>query len=226
MVKFELLYSVLRVLHHEGVLGECVLIGSWCQDFYRQMFGNPFQIPAATTTDADLLIPKKMRFNKPVDISAIMEQNGFAVEHDPLSGLSRFMHEDFKFEFLSEAGAKADEPVYRFKNLNLTTQELHFLNIPLSYNFKYKFRDIEIRIPEPEAFALHKLIVSQRRNEQAKREKDIAAAQGLLEYFEDKESHVKRLHQIFNEFPAGWRKKVNEALKKTGLSLPDLKPGT
>jgi hypothetical protein len=100
------------------------------------------------------------------------------------------------------------------------------MNIPLSYNFKYPFRDIEIRIPEPEAFALHKLIVSQRRTEQAKREKDIAAAQGLLEYFEDKEGHVKRLNQIFDEFPKSWQKKVNEALKKTGLLLPESKSGT
>ncbi|NLD92797.1 MAG: hypothetical protein GX639_09030 [Fibrobacter sp.] len=54
MEKFELLYKVLLLLHHASVLNDCVLIGSWCQDFYRYMYGNPFQIPAATTTDADL----------------------------------------------------------------------------------------------------------------------------------------------------------------------------
>jgi hypothetical protein len=104
--KFDLLYSVLFSLHKAGVLSNCVLIGSWCQDFYRQLWGNPFQIPAATTTDADLLVPKSMKFKVSADIAAIMEQNGFKLDiHN--SGLMKFIHEDFKFEFLTEAGAKA-----------------------------------------------------------------------------------------------------------------------
>ena len=161
MEKFELLYGVLSSLHKAGVLSDCVLVGSWCQDFYRHMFGNPFQIPAVTTTDADLLVPKKMKFKSNVDIVAIMKHNGFKVEQERTSSLMKFIHEDFKFEFLTEAGAKQQETVFRFKNLNLTAQELHFMNIPLAYNFVMPFRDISIRLPEPEAFALHKLIISQ-----------------------------------------------------------------
>ena len=149
MVKFELLYSVLSSLHKAGVLDKCVLIGSWCQDFYRHQWNNPFQIPAATTTDADLLIPRRLKLSAPVDVSAIMKQNGFKVDVHFPSGLLKFIHEDFKFEFLTDTGAKSEETVYKFKNLNLTAQELHFMNIPLAYNFKMKFRDITIRLPEP-----------------------------------------------------------------------------
>jgi hypothetical protein len=217
--KFELLYGVLSSLHKAGVLSDCVLIGSWCQDFYRHLWGNPFQIPAATTTDADLLVPKKMKFKLSADVAAIMEKNGFKIDIHR-SGLMKFIREDFKFEFLTEAGAKADETVFSFKNLNLTAQELHFMNIPIAYNFVIPFRDIFIRLPEPEAFALHKLIVSQRRLKPEKREKDLATASGLFEYFATKEKHKKRLKEIFEEFPKGWRKKVDDALKKTGLELP------
>lgn len=135
MEKFELLYTVLSAFHKNGILNECVLVGSWCQDFYRDLFGNPFQIPAVTTTDADLLIPKKLKFRKHIDIASIMEECGFKTILEGSSGLMRFIHEDFKFEFLTEAGAKADENVHTFKNLNLSAQELHFMNIPLAYNF-------------------------------------------------------------------------------------------
>jgi hypothetical protein len=217
--KFELLYSVLSSLHKAGVLTNCVLIGSWCQDFYRLLWGNPFQIPAATTTDADLLVHKSMKFELSADIAAIMEQNGFKIDIHH-SGLMKFIHEDIKFEFLTEAGAKADENVFTFKNLNLTAQELHFMNIPVAYNFVIPFRDIFIRLPEPEAFALHKLIVSQRRRKAEKREKDLAAASGLFDYFATKEKHRKRLKEILDEFPKGWRKRIDEALKKSGLELP------
>lgn len=220
MEKFELLYSVLAALHRENVLKDCVLIGSWCQDFYRLMFGNPFQIPAATTTDADLLVPKAMKFRKNIDIAAIMEQSGFIVEQEHSSGLIRFIHEDFKFEFLTDAGAKSEENIYRFKNLNLTAQELHFLNIPLSYNFTLPFRDISIRLPEPEAFALHKLIVSQRRSNPLKKEKDTATVKGLFEYFEENPKHFVRLQQIYDEFPKGWKSKVNSALVSAAIELP------
>ncbi len=171
MEKFELLYSVLASLHKAGVLADCVLIGSWCQDFYRHLFGNPFQIPAATTTDADLLVPKSMKFKKNIDVAAIMEQNGFKVEQERISSLMKFIHEDFKFEFLTEAGAKPDEKVFAFKNLNINVQELHFMSIPLAYNFVIPFRDIFIRIPEPEAFALHKLIICQRRRNPEKKKR-------------------------------------------------------
>lgn len=223
MEKFELLYKVLLSLHHASVLNDCVLIGSWCQDFYRHMYGNPFQIPAATTTDADLLLPKKLKFKPPVDIAGIMEETGFTIEHERTDGLMRFIHEDFKVEFITEAGAKGDEAVHRFKNLSITAQELHFMTIPIDYNIQVPFRDIVVRIPEPQAFALHKLIVSQRRTNPDKKLKDIAAARGLLEFFEDDESHLRRLHEIFSEFPKGWKSKVNEALKAAGMELPPAK---
>lgn len=44
MVKFDLLYSVFKSFYEEGLLDEFVLIGSWCQDLYRERFSNPYQI--------------------------------------------------------------------------------------------------------------------------------------------------------------------------------------
>jgi hypothetical protein len=153
-----------------------------------------------------------------------MEQNGFKVELEQPSGLMHFIHEDFKFEFLTLAGAKPDESVYRFKGLNLTAQELHFMNIPLCYKFTTSFRDISITLPEPEAFALHKLIVSQRRTDPLKKQKDIDTAKGMLQFIEADEKRRERLHQILDDFRESWRKKVNAALKVTGITLPQRPP--
>lgn len=103
MEKFDLLYSVLVSFHKVGLLGNCVLIGSWCQDFYRHRFGNPFQIPAVTTTDADFLIPKRLVSKYRIDVASLMEENGFIIEHDVSTGLMVFIHEDFKFESAERA---------------------------------------------------------------------------------------------------------------------------
>jgi hypothetical protein len=43
---------------------------------------------------------------------------------------------------------------------------------------------------------------------------------GLFDYFATKEKHRKRLKEILDEFPKGWWKRIDEALKKSGLELP------
>lgn len=222
MEKFDLLYSVLKSFYEGGLLDEIVLIGSWCQDLYRERFGNPYQIPAVTTTDADLLIPKKIKLKQFIDVASIMEANGFVKDFDLMTGLIVFMHEDFKIEFITDAGAKSAESIHSFKNLNLNAQELRFMSIPLTYNYVQPFRDIEIRLPEPEAFALHKLIVSGRRDNPVKAFKDIETARGFFEYFETKEEHRKRLREIYNGFPLPWQKRIDTALKGAGLNFPSL----
>ena len=58
MEKFDLLLAVLRDLQKADILRHFVLVGSWCQEFYRYLYGNPIEIPATRTMDADLLIPK------------------------------------------------------------------------------------------------------------------------------------------------------------------------
>jgi hypothetical protein len=218
--KFELLYPVLLRLHNAGVLEQCVLVGSWCQDFYRHLWNNPFEIPAATTTDADLLIPRRIKCKSPVNIANLMEEAGFTIGPEGSSGLMHFVHEDFKFEFLTEPGAKAEEKLHLFKNLNVSAQKLHLLKIPLHYTFTMPFRDIVVRLPEMQAFALQKLIVSQRRKNPGKRAKDIATVEGIFEFIENHPEHRARLHEILQDFLPGWRKKVNNALEATGMTLP------
>ena len=106
MEKFELLVKVLTELQEAGLLKHLVLVGSWCQDFYRYQYGNPPQIPATKTMDADILIPRRMpRIDPPVDIVAIMKRNDFIFEINPHSGLYKFNHPLLKVEFLTDPGS-------------------------------------------------------------------------------------------------------------------------
>lgn len=223
MEKFDLLYSVLQDFKAAGVLDQVILIGSWCQDFYRQELVGSAQIPATRTTDADILIPKNLRLSELVDIPAIMRKHGFLKKVQNKTGVTKFEREDFKFEFLANAGAKPEEGPHEFKKLNIIAQELHFMSIPLGYNQKVPFRDLTINIPEPEAFALHKLIISQRRFNPEKKEKDIATAKGLFHYFEGKEKHIKRLNEILEGLPGSWRERVFKALEHSGVKIDYIK---
>lgn len=220
MEKFDLLLAVLRDMQKADILRHFILIGSWCQNFYRHIYGNPVEIPAARTMDADMLIPKQLPKDKQVSIPQIMENNKFVVEVDFTSGLYRFIHPDLKFEFLTNPGAKPTEDVFRFKQLGITAQELRYMAIPLDHRMVITYEDIKLTIPEPEAFALHKLIVCCLRKNPEKAIKDTETARGMLIFFEEKQNHIKRIHEIYDGLPKGWKKRVDDGLKKVGLPLP------
>jgi hypothetical protein len=120
---------------------------------------NPIEIPATRTMDADLLIPKHIPNCKKISILDILEKNDFVVEIEFLSGLYKFTHPELKIEFLTDPGSKPDEGIYAFKQFGITAQELRYMSIPLSYHKAIVYKDLKLNIPEPEAFALHKLIV-------------------------------------------------------------------
>jgi hypothetical protein len=218
--RFDLLLNVLRDLQKAGILRHVVLVGSWCQNFYRYLYGNPVEIPAARTLDADLLIPKRLPASLKGNIIKIMETNDFAVEIDYPSGYHRFTHPDLKFEFLTDPGPKPDEQIYTFKQLGVTAQELRYMSIPLSNRLTITYEDPSLTIPQPEAFTLHKLIVCCLRKNKEKALKDTETARGMLLFFEGKPHHIKRLSEIYGSFPKGWRQRVDEGLKSAGLSLP------
>jgi hypothetical protein len=131
--KFEILYTILKDMQDTGVLKHVVLVGSWCQEFYRHHFENSFAIPATRTMDADILIPRRIKMDKPVDLYEIFIKRGFVPQIHYDSGFAKFIHRELTFEFLTDAGAKPDEKQLRFKDLNIVAQELHFMNIPLAH---------------------------------------------------------------------------------------------
>jgi len=217
--KYSLLLSVLRSFEENDVLKHFILVGSWCLDIYRQLYKDPAVIPATRTMDADILVPKRLSPKLRLDVHQLMEDNGFICETDYPSGFHRFIHPDLNVEFLTNAGAKSDASVHRFKQLGITVQELRYMNIPLQYPMTVTIDGIEVTVPEPEAFTLHKLIVITLRKDEAKAQKDLEAAIGLLLYFEDKPDHMTRLREIYAGFPKGWKKKVDAGLKKAGSSV-------
>jgi len=70
------------------------------------------------------------------------------------------------------------------------------------------YHDLTVHVPEPAAFALHKLIVSSRRTKKDKREKDLAAAVGVLEFLFKDPKERERVKAILAEIPLKWRKTI------------------
>lgn len=96
----DLLLRILQRFSETGVLGQCMLIGSWCLHFYRFEFGKANLLPAIRTLDVDFLIPHPGQIRKPVDIPELLKEEGFIPLMNFSNGLVRYQHPDLLVEFL------------------------------------------------------------------------------------------------------------------------------
>ncbi len=91
---------------------------------------------------------------------------------------------------------------------------LRFLSFLSINTIKVKVEDFYLTLPHPANFALHKLIIFQRRLKQEKAVKDRNIAIEILKSLINKgESSV--IKQVFDAIPQKWQKKVIRGLSKS-----------
>lgn len=88
-------------------------------------------------------------------------------------------------EFLIPENGAGVSHAIEIEDLNVTAQPLRYLSIAYDYSMPVEYHGLRVRVPEPEAFVLLKLLVIPRRKDAAKSEHSRAArseavASGLL----------------------------------------------
>ncbi len=212
--KYELFSKVLRELYHAGVLDELILAGSWCQYYYRILFAGTPEIPLMRTTDIDFLVPNPPKKMKHVDVAKLLNDLGFDNEFDYQTGLLKFVHPDLEIQFLTpQLGRDKDKP-YEIKSWNINAERLRYLTLLRDYKLQMEHNDISIWLPEPEAYVFHKILVSQKRKNTLKRDKDLMAATNIGEVCLQYRHRRIRMKSIFHAMPQKWRKKILNVLKQ------------
>jgi hypothetical protein len=90
---------------------------------------------------------------------------------------------------------------------------LRFLSFLSSNTIKVKIEDFYVTLPHPANFALHKLIIFQRRLKQEKAVKDRNIAIEILKSLIEKgESSI--IKQVFNSVPKKWQNRIIKGLSK------------
>jgi hypothetical protein len=112
----------------------------------------------------------------------------------------------------------AEEGIVKLEGLDVWAQSLHFLNYliadPIPAVALYR-SGVLVRIPRPERYAIHKLIVAQRRQagNLAKRRKDLAQAAALIEVLaEDRPSELRQANQTAMNAGPEWRATIETSL--------------
>jgi len=212
--KYNLLSVVLKKLSATGVLNELILAGSWCQYYYRILFDKAPEIPLIRTTDIDFLIPNPKEIKKNIDVGELLNRIGFDSDFDYQTGLIKFVHPDLEIQFITPALGRGKDKPYEIKQFNINAEGLRYLTLLRDHKFQMTHEGITLWLPEPGAYILHKILVSQKRKSTTKRDKDLTAAGNLAELCLRYDNYRKRLQSIFGDMPMKWQKLVLDILNQ------------
>jgi len=211
----ELCFEIIRRFHKAEILDNMILIGSWCVYFYQDYFTGVPYIDQATikTRDLDFLIEHPSLVHKEVNIPELLKDLGFVTLWRGNKGYLKLDHPDLLLEFLvPERGKGTNKPV-PLPKLGMNAVALRFLSFLSMKTIKVKVENFSLTLPHPANFALHKLIIFQRRLKADKALKDRNTAIEILKALLRKgESNIIR--SVFSEIPKKWQNKVIKGLDK------------
>jgi len=204
----ELVRRILAVFERHGLWDEGVeLIGSWCFYLYQRHLGvKPYLFK---TQDIDFLLPYPYRGHTKVDLVGELKRLGFRHDFKP-DGSIYLWDAELRIEFLvPERGRRRDKAV-EIKPLAVKAMPLRFVDMLLRHPISITEGHVTVSIPDPAAFCLHKLLVTNRRKRAESRAKDLEQALHVAPIV--KKATVKRVYQ---ELPRTWQRTVIQTLERT-----------
>lgn len=213
--QYELCLEILRRFHKAKILNHLVLIGSWSVFFYKDYFSSKplMDYTALKTRDMDFLIRMPGKIEQVVDIPTLLKDLGFVTTLRGDKGYRKLDHPYLIVEFLvPEKGKGIDKP-YPFPKLGVNAQTLRFLDLLSDNTIRVKIEDFYLTLPHPANFALHKLIVSQRRDKEDKSIKDKEIGIKILNALSSK-GEANIINSVFSSVPKSWQRKIIKGLKE------------
>ena len=225
---------VFEVLAQAGTfLTGGVLVGSHAFNTYGNMLGVRWGSVATQTQDMDLASHRKIEVAMPPDVpdvKSVLLGSGMGFFKVPAlnpklpSTSFKIRGKDFHVDLLTPAtGASSSKLVY-LEHFNSYAHPMRFLEYLLedSQDAAIPFRSgILVNVPNPARFALHKLVVSQRRPvaQQIKANKDMQQSGELLEVLlEDRPGEIWIAMEAAETMPKKFQSQLAEGVRK--LSTP------
>ena len=211
----ELCREVLVRMRDAGLLGELLLVGSWCLPAYQAYFGESGKVRTLRTRDLDFLVPLPTKIRRKVDMEELLADLGFVTGHRGDEGAAILQHPELMVEFLVVDRGRNAGRVVNLPALGLNAQSLRFMNAALMQIIELELHGVEVRLPHPACFALHKLLIAPRRREASRRSRDAESGVHLLELLAEKGEAVT-VQTLFGRFPRPWRRRILDELREAG----------
>ncbi len=221
---------VMEVLGQSGAfLTGGVLIGSYAFNTYGNMLGVSWESAVMQTQDMDLAshrqIEVAVRQNAP-DVKSVLLESGMGFFEVPAlsakapSTSFKIRGQEFHVDLLTPLqGPDTSTPVH-LPHFNSYAHPVRYLEYLLqdSQDAVIPFRSgVLVNVPNPARFALHKLVVSQRRpiSQQSKAKKDIQQANDLLELLlEDRPGEIWIALEAALQMPEKFQMQLKKGIKQ------------
>jgi hypothetical protein len=220
--------EVVAALERAGAFRlRAVLVGTIAYQTYSAMLG--VRLPAATMQTGDVDIAQHRTISlaakdstpPPLEILREVDPSFRPTPHagDPRSSTSYRATGGLRVDFLTpNRGADTDEPV-ALPSLSTDAQPLRFLDYLIHEPVRAVLlhgSGVPVITPAPERYALHKLIITQRRRRGSEKgSKDVAQAEALLDVFTSRKSH-----ELSTAWAEAWvRGKAWRGLLGQGMTL-------
>jgi len=210
--QYNLCIEVLRRLDKSGVLKHIVLVGSWCTLFYEKYFSGIKYASVLKTRDIDFLIPRPKTITKSVDIAELLKDLGFVTGFTGMEGYMRLEHPQLIVEFLVPQTRREYAKPYNLPQLGVNAQALRYLDFLGKDTMTVEIQGIKITLPHPANFGLHKLLLTEKRRNKEKANKDIQDATRVLKALVEK-GETEFVKNVFNSMPRKWQNKIKKSAK-------------
>jgi hypothetical protein len=182
---------------------------------------------SATTDDIDIASFERLSLALADTVDPPLADVFSKLQFDPLPAIERgktwrwrHAHRQTLVEFLTPS-FEEDEKIHDLAALGVSAQSLHFLNYliadPIRVPFLYR-SGVLVQIPRPERYAVHKLIVADRRQggpDALKAHKDRAQAAFLIEALaETRPQDIAEAYNLACETGPEWRKRIAASLER------------
>lgn len=216
--KQKILFSKLLMKFSElNILKDIVLVGSWCLPIYADLLKNHDEITQLKTQDIDIMLKNPPRINKPISLPNVLKELDFIYTEHPLTTAGKFLNDDLDLDILINKKGAGIEQYVKIQNLGINAISLRYLSLLEDNIIHYVFDGLNVNIPDPSAFVLHKFIISQERTgkDSRKREKDLISAVSLGEVLLTYIDQKTKMKYIFLSIHKNWRdKKILPVVKE------------
>jgi hypothetical protein len=151
------------------------------------------------------------RIRREFDVPAALSELGFEPEWSLRGGYCKYVHPEMEVDFLIPEQGRGSNKAVSVDVLHVEAQPPRFLSLAYDQSMIVQYHGYDIRLPDPAAFVLLKLLVIPRRKDPGKDEKDAYTARAIGEYLLAHVEQATKLRAMFNNLPKGWQKKVREA---------------
>lgn len=210
----EIIDQLLKLLNKESLLEYLMLVGSWCLHIYRHTFKESDLLPPLRTTDIEFDASFLRRSPQKIDLLVLLRTIGFEVDFKG-EGHIVMIRPEISIEFLVPEIGRGSSVPYPLPGFGINAQPLRFLSFLEEEIQTLPYKGLYVKVPHPARFALHKLLISQRRTKEYKAEKDVEQALAVWDMVA-RMGQAEKISELFHSLKPRWKAYIKSALQKSG----------